>query len=116
MLKPGGTILLANTRIFPLGCSDEAYPSDAQIGECLRSYQVIEVDVLGKAFELGDLAGRTANVVMMGILSTLSPFNLFPPELWLNALKKANSRPAVWAANYAAFHAGRDLALSMNVR
>jgi indolepyruvate ferredoxin oxidoreductase alpha subunit len=114
MLKPGGTVLLANTRIFPLGCSDEAYPSDAQIGDCLSPYQIIEVDVLGKAFELGDLAGRSANVVMMGILSTLSPFSLFPPELWLNALKKANDRPAVWAANYAAFNAGRELALSIN--
>jgi indolepyruvate ferredoxin oxidoreductase, alpha subunit len=71
---------------------------------------VIEVDVLGKALELGDRSGRTANVVMMGVLSTQAPFNVFPRELWLNALKKANSKPAVWAANYAAFHCGREFA------
>jgi indolepyruvate ferredoxin oxidoreductase alpha subunit len=69
---------------------------------------VVEVDVLGKALELGDRSGRTANVVMMGILSTLPPFNLFPPEMWLAALKKANSKPIVWAANYVAFNTGRE--------
>jgi len=64
--------------------------------------------VLARAFELGDRSGKTANVVMMGILSTLSPFNLIPVELWLQALKNINSTPAVWGANYLAFHTGRQ--------
>jgi indolepyruvate ferredoxin oxidoreductase, alpha subunit len=110
MLKPGGTILLASTRLVPQGLPEERYPSDEQIYDSLSPYRVIEVDVLGKAFELGDLSGRTANVVMMGILSTLPPFDVFPRQLWLNALKRANSRPGVWAANYAAFNSGRELA------
>lgn len=108
MLKPGGTVLLANTRIIPHGLPEEQYPTDEQIYTSLSPYRVIEVDVLGKALELGDRSGRTANVVMMGILSTVTPFNIFPSELWLNALKKANSKPAVWAANYAAFHCGSE--------
>jgi indolepyruvate ferredoxin oxidoreductase alpha subunit len=41
------------------------------------------------------------------MLSRLSPFDRFPPELWWRALRKVNPRPEVWAANYAAFNAGR---------
>ncbi len=108
MLKPGGTVVLAQTKIVPEGLPEDKYPTDEQIHACLSQYHVVEVDVLGKALELGDRSGRTANVVMMGILSTLPPFNQFPPEMWLAALKKANSKPAVWAANYVAFNTGRD--------
>jgi indolepyruvate ferredoxin oxidoreductase, alpha subunit len=110
MLKPGGTVVLAQTKIVPMGLPEDQYPTDEQIHACLGGCHVIEVDVLGKALELGDRSGRTANVVMMGILSTLPPFNQFPAELWLTALKKANSKPAVWAANYVAFYTGRELA------
>ena len=113
MLKPGGTIILANTRILPPGLPDDQYPTDEQIFSSLDGYHVITVDVLSKALELGDRSGRTANVVMMGILSSLSPFNLIPVEFWQRALKSANSKPAVWAANYIAFHAGRQFVLAV---
>jgi indolepyruvate ferredoxin oxidoreductase alpha subunit len=108
MLRPGGTVMLANTKIIPEGMTEQDYPTDAQIQGVLKPYKVIEVDVLGKALQLGDPTGRVANVVMMGVLSTLSPFNAFPEGLWLNALQKINPRPAVWASNYAAFRAGRQ--------
>ena len=108
MLKPGGTILMASTKILPLGLSEEQYPADAQIAESLAGYRVIEVNVLAKALELGDASGRIANVVLMGVLSTLDPFSIFPPELWLKALKKVSSRPVLWASNYVAFNAGRS--------
>jgi indolepyruvate ferredoxin oxidoreductase alpha subunit len=107
MLKPGGTILLASTKILPLGLSEEQYPADAQVAESLAGYRVIEVNVLAKALDLGDASGRIANVVMMGVLSTLEPFNVFPFELWLKALKKVSPRPVLWASNYVAFNAGR---------
>jgi indolepyruvate ferredoxin oxidoreductase alpha subunit len=116
MLKAGGTILMANTKIIPLGLSEDGYPTDAQIDEILSPYCVVEVDVLRRALELGDRTGRIANVVMMGVLSSLSPFDIFPPELWLKALQKLNSRPAIWAANCAAFNAGRDYAVAVGVR
>ncbi len=109
LLKPGGTVLLASTKIIPFGLPAEKYPAEDCLQDSLRGYHVIEADVLGKALELGDPAGRSANVVMMGLLSTLRPFNRFPPEMWLLALKRVNSRPQVWAANYAAFNAGREL-------
>jgi indolepyruvate ferredoxin oxidoreductase alpha subunit len=107
LLKPGGKVILAGTRIIPPGMSAEQYPSDAVIREALAGVEVFEVDILARALELGDASGRIANVVMMGLLSTLSPFDQFPPEMWQQALKNANAKPAVWAANYAAFNAGR---------
>ncbi|MCX6080956.1 MAG: 2-oxoacid:acceptor oxidoreductase family protein [Chloroflexi bacterium] len=109
MLKPGGTIILADTKIVPPDLPEDQYPSDEQINSSLEGYNVVEVDVLSKALELGDRSGRTANVVMMGILSTLPPFNLIPSELWLRSLKNANSKPTVWAANYIAFHTGSQI-------
>jgi len=108
LLRPGGTVLLANTRIIPAGMAEKDYPTDAQLQDVLKPYKVVEVDVLGKALELGDSTGRVANVVMMGVLSQQSPFDRFPGTLWLQALQKLNPKPAVWASNYAAFQAGRQ--------
>jgi indolepyruvate ferredoxin oxidoreductase alpha subunit len=115
MLKPRGTILMANTKLIPPGLSEDDYPTDEQIKAVLSPYHVIEVDVLGKALELGDHTGRSANVVMMGVLSTCPPFDVFPPELWLETLRRINSQTAVWTANYAAFKAGREYALAVGV-
>jgi indolepyruvate ferredoxin oxidoreductase, alpha subunit len=39
----------------------------------------------------------------------------FPAELWLKALKRANSKPVVWATNYVAFNAGREIGLAQCV-
>jgi indolepyruvate ferredoxin oxidoreductase alpha subunit len=107
LLKPGGTILMAGTRILPEGLAEAGYPSDAELQAVLAAYRLIEVDPLQRAVALGDPTGRIANVILMGMLSRLSPFDRFPPELWWRALRKVNPRPEVWAANYAAFNAGR---------
>jgi len=109
MLKPDGTILMAETKIIPQGLPEDQYPTDEDIETVLNPYQVVDVDVLGKALDLGDPTGRTANVVMMGILSTLPVFEPFPPELWHKALNKTNPKPTVWAANYTAYNAGREI-------
>lgn len=112
MLKPGGTVLLATTKIVPPGLPEERYPTDEQIHASLSDFHVIEVDILAKALELGDPTGRIANVVMMGILSTLDGLNAFPAELWLKALKRANAKPLIWATNYVAFNAGQEIGLA----
>lgn len=112
MLKQDGTILMASTRIVPFGLKSMNYPSDEQLMNALVSFKVVEIDVLKIANELGDLSGRSANVVMLGVLSTLSPFDCFPQNMWLSALYKANSRPGVWSVNSAAFSAGRDVGLA----
>ncbi len=112
LLKPGGTILFSETRILPQGLTAEQYPADEQIAEIMRPYRVISADVLGKAIELGDTSGRIANVVMLGILSTIPPFDIFPAELWLNAIQSTNPKALVWAANHTAFLAGREMSAS----
>ncbi len=114
MLKPDGTLLLAATRILPEGLAADQYPDDAQMEEILESYHVVRVDVLGRALALGDSSGRMANVVMLGLLSTLHPFDVFPVELWYEALRSVNPRCVIWSANYAAFSAGRDMASSVS--
>lgn len=108
MLKEGGTILFADTAIVPQGFDPEQYPSDEAIAELLEGYNVIKLDILSEAIKLGDTTGRSANVVMLGVLSTVAPFNTLPEECWLSALK--NVTPAkMWAGNYAAFMAGKKL-------
>jgi len=116
MLKPGGTVLLASTQIIPLGLKEDQYPSDEAIQASLKGFHVWEVDVLGQALALGDPTGRIANVVMMGILSTLPPFDQLPPELWLQALRKVNARAVVFAGNQAAFQAGREYAARLQAQ
>jgi indolepyruvate ferredoxin oxidoreductase alpha subunit len=109
LLKPDGTIIMAETQIIPPGLPKEQYPSDEQIQESLGERHVIKVDVLSKAMEMGDRSGKTANVVMLGILSCVHPFDKIPKEYWLHALKNANSNISIWAANYTAFNTGRNL-------
>jgi indolepyruvate ferredoxin oxidoreductase alpha subunit len=107
LLKPGGTVLMADTRILPEGLAEDRYPSDTELRKILAPYRLVEVDPLKRAVELGDPTGRIANVILMGSLSRLSPFDQFPVEMWWKALQKVNPKPEVWAANYAAFNAGR---------
>ncbi|NMB54791.1 MAG: pyruvate ferredoxin oxidoreductase [Leptolinea sp.] len=115
LLKPGGTVLLADTCILPLGFPKDRYPTDEQIISNLKGYRTLLVNVLGKALELGDQSGRIANVVMMGVLSTLTPFDRFPEAVWRQALRQVNAKSSIWAANVAAFRAGRELASAARV-
>lgn len=108
-LKPGGTILMADTKIVPQGLSPSDYPDDSVIKKAVSGFTVIAVDALTIAMELGDMAGKTGNVVMLGALSVLSPFNAVPGAVWLEALKTVSATPQAWNGNYAAFHAGIKL-------
>jgi indolepyruvate ferredoxin oxidoreductase alpha subunit len=116
LLKPGGSVLMAETTILPQGIKKEQYPSDEQLAEILKPYNVITVNVLAKALELGDLSGRIANVVMMGVLSTIKPFDAFPVSIWLQALRQVNAKQKIFSVNAAAFHAGREMAEQSSVR
>lgn len=107
LIKPGGTIILANTRIVPQAFPAEGYPGPDAIAQAAQGFKVIEIDALGEAMKLGDATGRIANVVLIGALSKTPPFDRFPVELWLQAVKSVSPAPAVWSANYHAFQAGR---------
>lgn len=107
MLRPGGTVLLADTRLIPQGVKPENYPTDEDIAAQLVGHTVIRLKVLERALALGDTQGRSANVVMLGALSRLSPFNAMGEDLWLEALHSLTPSPA-WALNFAAFKAGQQ--------
>lgn len=109
MLRPGGTIILADTAIVPQLFKAAEYPSMEETLRVLSDYRVIAVDVLNTALSLGDATGKCANVVMIGVLSTVAPFDSFPDEYWLKALKNVSPKPGIWKANHAAFLAGRKL-------
>ena len=110
MLTPGGTVLLAGTTMLPQGMKHKDYPSRQSIMEQLQGFKVLELDVLAKSLSMGDPVGKSANVVMMGAMSKIAPFDLFPEEYWLEAIKLNSPKPAIWQANYTAFKAGRDMA------
>lgn len=107
MLKKGGTIILAETKVLPQGQSMDKYPADDAIEKALHGFHVIHVDVLAKALSLGDRQGKCANVVMLGILSKTAPFSEIPENVWLRALKGLSPKPEVWEINYKAFMLGR---------
>jgi len=109
MLRPGGTVLLAETHIFSQAMKRDAYPDKARIDAYLSGCRVIRVNVLNIALKLGDTSGRCANVVMLGALSTLSPFSAIPETVWLKALCESTPKAALWPLNHAAFCAGREL-------
>ena len=109
MVKDGGTILAAKTAIVPQSITPEEYPKTEDIKKAVAGLNFIEVDVLAKALEAGDASGRSANVIMMGALSKLAPFNTLDDSLWLKALEKVSPTPPLWAANYRAFQIGREM-------
>jgi indolepyruvate ferredoxin oxidoreductase alpha subunit len=109
LLKPGGSLVTAQTTVVPQAITLEQYPDRQQIRQATQGYTLIEVDILAKALEIGDASGRIANVVMMGALSTIAPFDCIPESLWLQALKDVTPSPQLWGANYQAFVQGRKM-------
>ncbi|MBO4312279.1 MAG: 2-oxoacid:acceptor oxidoreductase family protein [Desulfovibrionaceae bacterium] len=108
LLRPGGTVLLAETRVFSQAMDRSAYP-DAEVEASLAGFRVIRANVLDIALKLGDASGRCANVVMLGALSTLEPFNALPEGIWLGALQQVTPKPELWKLNHAAFKAGQSM-------
>ncbi len=109
LLKPGGTLLAARTTVVPQSITADQYPDLDQIKKATDGYHLIELDVLAKAMEIGDTSGRIANVVMMGALSKIAPFDRIPEAFWLQALQEVTPVAALWGANYQAFIQGRGL-------
>ena len=72
--------------------------------ECPKLENLIEIDVPAKAMEIGD-----TNVVMLGALSQITPFNRIEKELWLQAPKEVIPSALLWGGNYKVFNEGREL-------
>lgn len=108
LLKPGGTIIFNNFTALPVTAKKEDYPNLDEVFDALKEYNVIKIDANKVAFDLGDKVGKTANVVVLGLLSTLEPFNAIPYETWLIALMSVSPNDFIKSANKLAYDAGRN--------
>ncbi|MBI9055716.1 MAG: 2-oxoacid:acceptor oxidoreductase family protein [Bacteroidales bacterium] len=108
LLKPGGVILFNKYRALPPNTKIEDYPKLEDIKQVLEAYQVIEIDALEISSLLGDKSGKSSNVAVLGVLSTIEPFNKIPEEIWVDALMKLSPNDGIKAANQIAFKGGRE--------
>gem|GEM_PF-79873 len=109
LLKPGGKVLLNVFKAVPSNIKLEDYPSLEEIEKALAAdaYDVIKIDAAKIAHDLGDKTGKTTNVVVLGRLSTIAPFNIIPRDTWLSALMSVSPDDFIKSANQRAFDAGR---------
>lgn len=110
LLKPLGTIVLNRQRILPANLDPEQYPTLDSVREHLRGRRVVEIDTLEESRSIGDELGRAANVIALGVLSTIPPFTTIPAGAWRKALSRTSPRPEVERGNVAAFERGRHCA------
>jgi len=109
LLKPDGTIILNTFTSLPVNVKKEGYPDINDIEKVLSKYNLIKVNANKSAYELGDKSGRTANVIILGLLSTIKPFNLIPEEIWLSVLMSVSPSEHIKSYNKLAFLEGRKL-------
>lgn len=107
LLKPNGTILFNKFRALPPNTKMEDYPKLEAIKETIKEYNVIEIDAIKIANSFGDKSGRTANVVVLGALSTMQPFDKISKDIWIKALMDLSPNDSIKAANKIAFEGGR---------
>ncbi len=110
MLKPNGTIIFNKFMSLPPNTKREEYPKFDKILDALKGYKVIEVDALKIVQNLGDKEGKTANVAVLGVLSTIEPFNKIPQSIWLKSLLEVSPNEFIAGANHASFMEGRKIA------
>jgi len=113
LLKPGGTIIFNNFTAIPANAKPEDYPDSKKIEDLLSGYKIIKIDANKVAYDLGDKSGRTANVVVIGLLSTIAPFSDIPEDIWMSALMSISPGDNAKSANQMAFKAGRGVNLEL---
>ncbi|HJN05965.1 MAG TPA: 2-oxoacid:acceptor oxidoreductase family protein [Bacteroidales bacterium] len=107
LLKKDGTIIINNFSVLPINTKKEEYPKLAEIEKALEDFTVIKVDANQLVFEMGDLLGKSANVLILGVLSSVVPFNLIPVQIWIDALSFISTNETVKSQNKLAFDKGR---------
>jgi len=109
LLKPGGAIILNTFRALPPTAKKEEYPDNEAILQVIANYRVISLDAYQVATQTGDRSGKTANVVVLGLLSSIDPFNRIPLAIWFSALAALSPTEDIRKGNNAAFMEGRRL-------
>ena len=109
LIKPDGTIILNNFVSLPVNAKKADYPDINDIEKVLEDNNVIKIDANKIAYDLGDKLSRSANVVVLGLLSTIKPFDLIPEQIWLSALMSVSRNDTVKSVNKLAFLEGRRI-------
>ena len=109
LLKPDGSIILNTFTSLPVNFKKVDYPNINDIENALGGFNLIKVNANKLAYEISDKSGRTANVIILGILSTIKPFNLIPEEIWLSVLMSVSPSESIKSYNKLAFLEGRRL-------
>jgi indolepyruvate ferredoxin oxidoreductase alpha subunit len=109
LLKPGGYVLLNKYKVFSTRQMARKYPDYDKIKAEMPNYNLIEVDANDIVLEMGDKKALSANVVVLGALSKLKPFDVFPEQLWINALSSLSKNENIKTLNLNAFFKGRAL-------
>jgi indolepyruvate ferredoxin oxidoreductase alpha subunit len=107
LLKPGGTVILNEFAALPVTAKKEDYPSMQAIDKVLSGRNVIKIDASQLANAIGDQFGRTANVVVIGLLSTIRPFSAIPEEIWEAGILAVSPGDYSKRINVRAFERGR---------
>ncbi|MBL6990749.1 MAG: 2-oxoacid:acceptor oxidoreductase family protein [Bacteriovoracaceae bacterium] len=107
LLKPDGVVLLNQFSVLPPNVKLTEYPQVGEIEKMLTDINLIKINALEVARGFGDEIGMTSNVVVLGLLSTIAPFNLIPENVWLNALMSLSPNERFKSANFTAFKEGR---------
>jgi len=107
LLKKDGTIIINTFTVLPINTKKEEYPKLAEIEKALKGFKVIKVDANQLVYEMGDIFGKSANVLVLGILSTVKPFNLIPERIWMDALFSISTNETINSLNKLAFNNGR---------
>ena len=105
VLAPDGLAVVSHQAIIPVTVSSgqAVYPSDVE--ERLRRVfpKLVYVDAIGIAEKLCE--PRTANVILLGAMSTALPL---PDECWREAIRQS-VKPKFHEINFRAFDEGRSL-------
>ncbi len=110
LLKDDGAVIINTYATLPLHVKKDEYPSFDRISAALGNARVVAIDAYELAREIGDTSRKSANVIILGLLSTLSPFDRIPDATWHQAIGAASPNDAARAMNAVAFERGRTFA------
>ncbi|MFC2130696.1 2-oxoacid:acceptor oxidoreductase family protein [Bacteroidota bacterium] len=109
LIKPGGTLIFNDFTALPVNAKKSEYPDFNKIKKALKGHKIIVSDFYKATRELGDIKGQTANVVALGLVSTVEPCNSIPEGIWMDAIAAISPSEMIRAANIAAFRKGREI-------
>ena len=108
LLKKNGSIIINTFTSLPVNVKKENYPKLEDIEKMLDGYNIIKTDAIKISQDLGDFFGKSANLVVLGVLSKLPPFDQIPVEIWTESILAVSPSELSKNYNLLAFEQGRN--------